>query len=121
VLDAAASSCTRAPTRGSRPVVPPAGARRSPPCDARHRNNDRDLLHTELRRQAEQLGRSCDCAASTADRLELVARYSDHRDVQAAASLEPATDLDVELTAAARTLADRLLTRRIALTRSDSP
>ncbi|HEY6223850.1 MAG TPA: hypothetical protein VIW26_08695, partial [Gemmatimonadales bacterium] len=52
----------------------------------------------------------------TADRLELVARYADHRDVQGGAALEPATDLDVELTAAARSLADRLLTRRIALT-----
>ena len=61
-------------------------------------------------------GRSLRLRRVTADRLELVARYADHRDVTGATPIEPATDLDVELTAAARTLADRLLTRRIALT-----
>ncbi len=100
-----------------RPVVPP--ARRE--TLAAHatlgtETNDRDQLHAELRHQAEQLGRSLRQRRATADRLELVARYADHRDVRGATSLEPATDLDVELTTAARTLADRLLTRRIALT-----
>jgi DNA polymerase-4 len=100
-----------------RPVVPPA---RRETLVARatlgSETNDRDLLHTELRRQAEQLGRTLRQRRVTADRLELVARYADHRDVQGGTALEPATDLDVELTVAARTLADHLLTRRIALT-----
>src|SRR5262249_61228584 len=72
--------------------------------------------HPEPRRQAERPGRTPGPRRAPADRLELVARYADHRDVRGGAALEPATDLDVELTAAARTLADRLLTRRIALT-----
>ena len=100
-----------------RPVVPPA---RRETLVARAtlgtETNDRDQLHTELRRQAEQLGRTLRQRHVTADHLELAARYADHRDVRGSATLEPATDLDVELTAAARTLADRLLTRRIALT-----
>jgi DNA polymerase-4 len=99
-----------------RPVVPPACretlvARATLAVET----NDRDLVHTELRRQAEQLGRSLRLRRVTADRLELVVRYADHRDVAGATPLEPATNLDVELTAAARTLADRLLARRIAL------
>jgi hypothetical protein len=81
----------------------------------RAETNDRDLLHAELRRLAEQLGKSLRLRRVTADRLELVARYADHRDAVSATPLEPATDLDVELTAAARALADRLLVRRIAL------
>ena len=100
-----------------RPVVPP--ARREAlraQSTLRVETNDRVLLHTELRRLAEQLGRSLRLRRVTADRLELVARYADHRDAAGAAPLEPATDLDVELTAAARALADRLLVRRIALT-----
>jgi DNA polymerase IV len=100
-----------------RPVVPPA---RRETLVARAtlgtETNDCDQLHTELRRQAEQLGRTLRQRRVTADHLELAARYADHRDVRGSATLEPATDLDVELTAAARTLADRLLTRRIALT-----
>lgn len=100
-----------------RPVVPP--ARREAlraHSTLRVETNDRDLLHTELRRLAEQLGRSLRLRRVTADRLELIARYADHRDAAGAAPLEPATDLDVELTTAARALADRLLVRRIALT-----
>ena len=77
-----------------RPVVPPA---RRETLVARatlgSETNDRDLLHTELRRQAEQLGRTLRQRRVTADRLELVARYADHRDVQGATALEPATDL----------------------------
>jgi DNA polymerase-4 len=100
-----------------RPGVPPA---RRETLSARAtlavETNDRDRLHTELRRQAEQLGRTLRLRRVTADRLELVARYADHRDIAGATPIEPATDLDVDLTAAARTLADRLLTRRIALT-----
>jgi DNA polymerase-4 len=99
-----------------RPVVPPA-RRESLRAQAtlRAETNDRDLLHAELRRLAEQLGKSLRLRRVTADRLELVARYADHRDAVSATPLEPATDLDVELTAAARALADRLLVRRIAL------
>jgi len=100
-----------------RPVVPPA---RRETLKARAlltvETNDRDLVMTELRRQAEQLGRGLRLRHITADRLELTARYADHRDAAGATPLEPATDLDVELTAAARALADRVLTRRIALT-----
>jgi len=99
-----------------RPVVPPA-RRESLRAHStlRVETNDRDLLHAELRRLAEQLGKGLRLRRVTADRLELVARYADHRDAAGAAPLEPATDLDVELTAAARALADRLLVRRIAL------
>lgn len=108
---------TRANGIDPRPVVPP--ARRETlraRATLRMETNDRDLLMTELRRLAEQLGRSLRLRHVTADRLELVARYADHRDAAGAMPLEPATDLDVELTAAARALAERLLTRRIALT-----
>src|ERR1051325_5003599 len=101
---------TRANGVDPRPVVPPA---RRETLVARAtlgtETNDRDQLHTELRRQAERLGGTLREARGAADRLELVARYADHRDVQGGAALEPATDLDVELTAAARSLADRLL------------
>jgi len=99
-----------------RPVVPPA-RRESLRAQStlRVETNDRDLLHAELRRLAEQLGKGLRLRRVTADRLELVARYADHRDAVSATPLEPATDLDVELTAAARALADRLLVRRIAL------
>jgi len=99
-----------------RPVVPPAQRETlSVSATLGAETNDRDLLHTELRRQAEQLGRALRQRRVTADHMELAARYADHRDVRGAASLEPATDLDVELTAAARSLADRLLVRRTAL------
>jgi DNA polymerase-4 len=99
-----------------RPVLPPA-RRETIRAQAalRLETNDRDLLHMELRRHAEQLGRSLRLRRVTADRLELVVRYADHRDAVGATPLEPATDLDVELTAAARALADRVITRRIAL------
>ncbi len=99
-----------------RPVLPPA-RRETIRAQAalRLETNDRDLLHTELRRQAEQLGRSLRLRRVTADRLELVVRYADHWDAMGATPLEPATDLDVEITAAARALADRVITRRIAL------
>lgn len=100
-----------------RPVIPP--ARREmlrARATLRVETNDRELLMTVLRRLAEQLGRSLRLRHVTADRLELVARYADHRDAAGATPLEPATDLDIELTVAARALADRLLTRRIALT-----
>jgi DNA polymerase IV len=100
-----------------RPVIPP--ARRAilrVQSTLRVETNDRDLLHTELRRLAEQLGRDLRTRHVTADRLELVARYADHRDAAGATPLQPATDLDADLTVAARTLADRLLARRIALT-----
>jgi DNA polymerase-4 len=100
-----------------RPVIPP--ARRETlraRATLRVETNDRDLLMAELRRLAEQLGRTLRLRHVTADRVELVARYADHQDAVGAAPLEPATDLDVELTAAARALATRVLTRRIALT-----
>lgn len=100
-----------------RPVIPPArretlGAHRALAAET----NDRDVLHAELRRLAEQLGRELRGRRATADRLSLRVRYADHRDAEGAAPLEPATDLDVELAAAARRLADRIVTRRIALT-----
>ena len=99
-----------------RPVLPPAQRETIRAQAALSlETNDRDLLHTELRRLAEQLGRSLRLRRVTADHLELVVRYADHRDATGATSLEPATDLDVELTAAARALADRVITRRIAL------
>jgi len=99
-----------------RPVVPPAyrdtlTAR----ATLRLESNDRDLLRAELRRLAEQLGRSLRLRRATADRLALHARYADHRDVEAMDPLTPATDLDIALTGAAHALADRSLTRRIAL------
>ncbi len=100
-----------------RPVTPP--ARRdtlTARATLRVETNDRDLLHVELRRLAEQLGRSLRLRRSTADRLALHARYADHRDVEAISPLAPATDLDQALTGAAHALADRSLTRRIALT-----
>src|SRR3989442_1465899 len=53
---------------------------------------------------------------ATAAALTLRVRYADHRDAEGAAPLAPATDLDVELTAAARRLTERIVTRRIALT-----
>ncbi len=108
---------TRANGVDPRPVIPPA-RRETLTARAllRVETNDRELVLTELRRQAEQLGRSLRQRHVTADRLELVARYADHRDAAGAAPLEPATDLDLELTAAARALAERVLTRRIALT-----
>ena len=100
-----------------RPVVPPARrATLRAQSTLRVETNDRDLLHTALRRLAEQLGRDLRTRHVTADRLELVARYADHRDAAGATPLQPATDLDADLTAAARALADRLLARRIALT-----
>jgi DNA polymerase-4 len=99
-----------------RPVLPP--ARRETiraQATLRLETNDRDLLSMELRRQAEQIGRSLRQRRVTADRLELVVRYADHRDAMGATPLEPATDLDDDLTAAARALGDRVITRRIAL------
>lgn len=100
-----------------RPVVPPARrATLRAQTTLRVETNDRDLLRTELRRLAEQLGRELRKRRITADRLELVARYADHRDAAGAVPLQPATDLDADLTGAAHTLADRLLVRRIALT-----
>ncbi|PYO40840.1 MAG: hypothetical protein DMD29_05700, partial [Gemmatimonadetes bacterium] len=50
-----------------------------------------------------------------ADRLELHARYADHREADGWEVLDPATDLDTALVAAARRLLDRAVTRRIAL------
>jgi DNA polymerase-4 len=100
-----------------RPVVSPARrATLRAQSTLRVETNDRDVLHTELRQLSEQLGRQLRGRHVTADRLELVARYADHRDAAGATALQPATDLDADLTTAARTLADRLLTRRIALT-----
>jgi len=78
--------------------------------------NDRDALAAQLRVLAEQLGRRLRSRGVTADALTLRVRYADHRDAEGAAPLAPATDLDVELTAAARGLADRIVARRIALT-----
>ena len=78
--------------------------------------NDRDVLAALLRVLAEQLGRALRARGATADVLTLRVRYADHRDAEGAAALAPATDLDVELTAAARRLTDRIVTRRIALT-----
>ncbi len=108
---------TRANGVDPRPVIPPA-RRETLKAQAllRVETNDRDLLMAELRRLAEQLGRSLRLRHVTADRMELVARYADHRDAAGATPLNPATDLDVELTSAARALAIRVLTRRIALT-----
>jgi len=108
---------TRANGVDPRPVIPPA-RRETLKAQAllRVETNDRDLLMAELRRLAEQLGRSLRLRHVTADRMEFVARYADHRDAAGATPLEPATDLDVELTSAARALAIRVLTRRIALT-----
>ena len=100
-----------------RPVIPPVRCEMlRAKAMLRVETNDRDLLMTEVRRLAEQLGRGLRLRHVTADRLELVARYADHRDAAGATPLDPATDLDIELANAARALADRLLTRRIALT-----
>jgi DNA polymerase IV len=100
-----------------RPVVPPARRERlRAQSTLRVETNDREQLHTELRRLAEQLGRILRMRRVTADRLELVARYADHRDAAAATVLQPATDLDDDLVRAAHALAGRLLVRRIALT-----
>jgi len=100
-----------------RPVQPPAQretlrAERSLGAET----NDRDVLDALLRALAEQLGRGLRSRGVTADALTLRVRYADHRDAEGAALLAPATDLDVELTAAARGLADRIVARRIALT-----
>jgi DNA polymerase-4 len=99
-----------------RPVLP---AARGETLAARRilaaQTNDRDLLHAELRTLAEELGRGLRARRATADRLELRARYADHRDAAVVEQLEPATDLDVELTAAAARLAARAITRRTAL------
>jgi len=54
-------------------------------------------------------------AWSTAPRLPSTPSTCARVSAASATALEPATDLDVELTAAARALADRLLVRRIAL------
>ena len=78
-------------------------------------SNDRAVLAVLLRGLAEQLGRTLRARHATADRLTLRVRYADHGDAESAAPLVPATDLDVELTGAARGLADRTVTRRIAL------
>ncbi len=100
-----------------RPVQPPAQretlrAQRTLGAET----NDRDVLAALLRALAEQLGRGLRSRGVTADALTLRVRYADHRDAEGAALLAPATDLDVELTAAARRLADRIVARRIALT-----
>jgi DNA polymerase IV len=100
-----------------RPVQPPAQretlrAQRTLGAET----NDRDVLAVLLRALAEQLGRELRSRRVTADVLTLRVRYADHHDAEGAAPLAPATDLDVELTAAARGLADRIVARRIALT-----
>lgn len=81
--------------------------------------NDRGALAALLRGLAERLGRALRerrGGGVTADSLTLRVRYADHRDAAGSETLEPATDLDVELAAAAHRLADRVVTRRIALT-----
>ncbi len=100
-----------------RPVRPP--ERREvlrAQCTLAAETNDRDLLHAELRCLAEAVGRAIRARGATAERLELRVRYADHRDAEGVAVVEPATDLDVELYAATRRLADRIAARRIALT-----
>jgi DNA polymerase-4 len=100
-----------------RPVQPP--ARRETLEAGRTlevETNDREVLAAELRALADRLGRTLRARGAAADHLTLRVRYADHRDAEGAAPLVPATDLDVELTAAARRLADRIVTRRIALT-----
>ncbi len=100
-----------------RPVLPPADRET---LHARallaQETNDRDLLSTELRRLAEELGRVLRRRGARAERLALRVRYSDQRDAEGDVVLAPATDLDVELHAAARRLFDRVAYRRIALT-----
>jgi DNA polymerase-4 len=100
-----------------RPVLPPAlretlRAERTLGAET----NDRDVLAAQLRALAEQLGRGLRSRGVTADALTLRVRYADHRDAEGAVPLAPATDLDVELTTAARRLADWIVARRIALT-----
>jgi len=99
-----------------RPVLPPAQR------DALHaaatlpvQTNDRDALRATLRQLAERLGRDLRRRRASADRLELHARYADHRETDGWEVLNPATDLDTPLAAAARRLLDRAVTRRIAL------
>ncbi|PYO83056.1 MAG: hypothetical protein DMD68_10355, partial [Gemmatimonadetes bacterium] len=77
--------------------------------------NDRDTLRATLRQLAERLGRDLRRRRASADRLELHARYADHREADGWEVLDPATDLDTPLAAAARRLLDRAVTRRIAL------
>jgi DNA polymerase IV len=99
-----------------RPVRPP--ARRETLRAERTfdtQTNDREALAAMLRELAERLGRALRGSA-TADSLTLRVRYADHRDAEGTETLEPATDLDVELAAAAWRLAGRVVTRRIALT-----
>lgn len=100
-----------------RPVVPPA-RRETLRAQAvlRVETNDRAALAALLRGLAEELGRALRTRRAAAERLTLRIRYADHRDAEAAEPLAPATDLDVELTDAARRLADRVVTRRLALT-----
>jgi DNA polymerase IV len=100
-----------------RPVVPPArreALRAQVTLPAQ--TNDRAALYAVLRRLAEQLGRDLRRRRAGAARLELRARYADHREAEAWESLDPATDLDHDLVAAARRLLERAVTRRIALT-----
>ncbi|PYP62925.1 MAG: hypothetical protein DMD37_08080, partial [Gemmatimonadetes bacterium] len=99
-----------------RPVLPPAQR------DVLHaaatlpvQTNDRDTLRATLRQLAERLGRDLRRRRASADRLELHARYADHREADGWEVLDPATDLDTPLAAAARRLLDRAVTRRIAL------
>ena len=100
-----------------RPVVPPfARETLRAQSTLAAETNDRDLLHVELRRLAEQLGRALRLRGRTAERLSVRIRYADHRDAEGVAALEPTTDLDVELYAVARRLADQIAARRIALT-----
>jgi DNA polymerase IV len=102
-----------------RPVRPP--ARRETMQAERTfdtETNDREALTALLRGLAERLGRALRARAGgvTADSLTLRVRYADHRDAAGTEMLAPATDLDVELAAAASRLAGRVVTRRIALT-----
>ncbi len=108
---------TRARGIDPRPVIPPVRrerlrAQRTLVAET----NDRDALYAEFRRLTEELGRELRRRRATADRLELRIRYADHRDAEGTEALEPGTDMDVELYAAARRIADRVATRRIALT-----
>src|SRR5256886_5369136 len=98
-----------------RPVLPPAQR------DARHaaatlpvQTNDRDALRATLRQLAERLGRDLRRRRASADLLELHARYADHREADGWEVLDPATDLDTPLAAAARRLLDRAAPRRLA-------
>lgn len=100
-----------------RPVTPP--ARRETlrvHASLTVETNDREALVVLLRGLAEEIGRALRRRRATAERLHVRVRYADHRDAAGDEPLEPATDLDGELAAAARRLADRVATRRIALT-----